>query len=339
MNSHSKPKLLLAVQESWFSTLFSAQDLARLRAVATIMPVAVPARADGDFLERHLGQAEIAFTSWDTANFDAAALRKAPDLKLICHAAGSVRPIVSEALWQRGIRVSSGAAAIAYGVAEYCLGLMLTAPKRVFWLAQSTREGLWMEAAAAWGGALEIYQQNIGIIGVGYIGRQLIRLLKNFTCNVCVYDPYLSAEQAEALGVTKVETLEELFGSCRIISLNAPTNEGTRDMLRGSHFSLLQPGSVFINTAGAIQINEAEFVQELRRGRFIACIDRCHAEPVELDHPYRHLPNVLLTPHIAGVMAENRLRIGTLVIDEVERYVAGQPLEHEITREKLERMA
>lgn len=339
MKFSSKPRVLFAIQDSWFSSLFSASDLARLRSVAEVLPVEPPRKANREFLLEHLAAADIAFTSWDTANFDAEVLEGARELRLVCHAAGSVRPIVSDALWEKGVRVSSGASAIAYGVAEFCLGLILTASKRVYWLGQGTREGLWMEPAAAWGGALEIYQQNVGIIGAGFIGRQLIRLLKNFTCNIHVYDPYLSDAQAQEMGVTRAQTLEDLFASCRVVSLNAPSNEGTRDMLRGHHFALLQPGSLFINTAGSIQINEPEFIAELRKGRFIACIDRCEAEPVQLDHPYRTLPNVLLTPHIAGVMVENRLRIGTLVVDEVEHFVSGEALQHEVTRELLARMA
>ncbi len=333
------PSLLLAVEEALFPTLFSPRDLDRLRALTTILNPEPPKKADKAFLLAHAGQADIAITSWDTAAFDADALAAHPRLSLLCHAAGSVRPVVSDALWERGVRVTSGAAAIAYGVAEFCLGLILTATKRVSWQAQATRAGLWMEAKPCFGGGFEIYQQAVGVIGAGHIGKQLLRLLGNFTCDRYVYDPYLSAEAAAELGATKLETLEELFAKCRVVSLNAPTNEGTRHMLRGKHFAALQPGSVFINTAGSIQIHEEEFLAELRKGRFVACIDRCEVEPVQLDHPYRTLPNVLLTPHIAGVMAENRLRIGTFVIDEIERHLAGEPMRYEVTQQALATMA
>ncbi len=337
---HSRPKVLIAVDEEMFSTIFSQKDIERLHSFAEVLNPLPPKRADQRFLLDHISPAQIVISSWGTDALGHEIMERAESLALVCHAAGSIRPIVSDALWNKGVRITSGAAAIAYGVAEFCLGLMLTASKRVFWQAQATNRGLWTEASKCFGGGFEIYQQNIGIIGAGHIGRRLIELLQtSFTCNLFVYDPFLSAGKATELGAVKLETLDELFATCRVVSLNAPTNEGTRHMLRGRHFAALQPGSVFINSAGSIQIHEEEFIAELRKGRFVACIDRCEEEPVQLDHPYRHFPNVLLTPHIAGVMAENRLRIGTFAVNEVAQYINKGELIHEVTREALARMA
>ncbi len=334
-----KPNILLAVSRGFYSAILSPIDLKRLHAMGNLSNTNPDDVIDKAFLLDHIGDADIVVSSWGTAPFDADVIAAAPRLKLLCHGAGSVRPVVTDALWERGVQVTSSAAAIAYGVAEFCLGLILTCSKRVPWFGKGTEAGFWAEPKSAFGGAFEIYQQRIGIIGAGHIGRQLTRLLQQFTCEVAIYDPYLSAEAAAAMGAVKVDTLEELFATSRAVSLNAPTNEGTRGMLRGEHFAALQPGSLFINTAGSIQIVENEFIAELRKGRFIACVDRCEHEPVELDHPYRTLPNVLLTPHIAGVIAENRFRIGTYVADEIEAHLAGKPLIHEVTKETLEKMA
>ncbi|HRJ73953.1 MAG TPA: hydroxyacid dehydrogenase, partial [Terrimicrobiaceae bacterium] len=330
-----KPRVLLAVNRHWFPTVFSPADLARLGALADVISDDPPANITREFLLRHLPGADAVFTSWDTAKFDSEVLAAAPDLKLLCHAAGSVRPVVSDAVWRQGIRVTSAASAISYGVAEYCLGLILLASKRVFWTAQAARHGGWQEASACFGGLFELYQQDVGVIGTGHIGSHLVRLLKNFDCNVFAYDPFLSEDRAAAMGCTKLDSLEELFSRCRAISLNAPSNEGTRHMLRGHHFAALRDGSVFINTAGSIQIQEEEFVNELKKGRFVACIDRCEFEPCALDHPYRTLPNVILTPHIAGVAAENRFRIGTYTVDALEAFFSGTPLPHEVTEAQL----
>lgn len=334
-----KPRVLLAVNRHWYPTLFSAPDLERLHALADVLNDDPPAHIDQNFLRKNLPEADIVFTSWDTAKLDADVLDAAPHLRLVCHAAGSVRPVVSDTLWQRDIRVTSAASAISYGVAEFCLGLILTATKRVFWTAQAIRQGYWQEASSGFGGMFELYQQNVGVVGVGHIGSHLIRLLKNFDCHVFAYDPFLTPEMAASLGCEKLDTLEDLFARCRVVSLNAPSNEGTRHLLRGRHFAALPPGAVFVNTAGSIQIHEAEFLAELRKGRFVACIDRCEEEPCALDHPYRTLPNVILTPHIAGVAAENRFRIGTFAVDEVEAFVQGRPLIHEVTEAALATMA
>jgi len=334
-----KTRLLFAVNRHWYPTLFSAAELERLRGIVELLNEDPPSVIDKNFLLENLPDADIVVTSWDTANLDAEILAAAPRLQLVCHAAGSVRPVVSDALWQRGLRVTSAAPAISHGVAEFCLGMILMATKRVFWSAQAVRQGYWQEASSSFGGLFELYQQNVGIVGAGYIGKHLSRLFGNFDCQVYVYDPYLSVDEAKSLGCQKVETLEELFSQCRVVSLNAPSNEGTRHMLRGHHFAALPTGAVFVNTAGSIQIHEAEFVEELKKGRFVACLDRCETEPCPLDHPYRTLPNVILTPHIAGVAAENRFRIGTFAVNEVEAFVQEKPFIHEVTKEKLATMA
>ena len=137
----------------------------------------------------------------------------------------------------------------------------------------------------------------------------------------------------------KAETLEELFKECRVVSLNAPTTKETERMIRGKHFAMLREGSVFINTARGILIDQDEMVQELRKGRFVACLDVTVPEPLPIDHPLRVLPNVLVTPHEAGAFAENLARIGEFISAEVERYALGKPLLGEVTKDRLDVIA
>ncbi len=331
-------KTLIAVNHELFSTLFSKRDLDRIRAVGDFLNEPPTANPDKEFLLNHISDADIIITSWGTAALDAQVMAKAAKLRLLTHAAGSVKPVVSPELWKANVKVTSAAAAIACGVAEFCLGLLLTASKRAFWGAIGTRQGYWAEPLKVYGGAFEIYQQKVGIIGASHVGKHLIRLLKNFTCDIVLFDPYCSSKDAEALGVTKVDTLEELFSSCVAISLNAPSTEETRGMLRGKHFSLLRDGGLFINTARSAIINEPEFIEELRKGRFVACLDVTDPEPCPLDHPYRRLPNVILTPHEAGVIAQNKLRIGTFVADEITDFIQNKPLHFPVTEEMLARI-
>ena len=333
-----KKKLLFALDKDRFAGIFGKRDVDRIGAHCEIINSDFPRVPDKEFLLNNAKEAEIVVSTWETEPLDAEVMAGAGNLRLLTHAGGSVKPVVSEALWERGVRVTSAAAAIAYGVAEFCLGLMLTAPKRVYWTAAETRRGQWRTGLDAFGGAFEIYQQKVGIIGASHVGRHLIELLGNFSCDVLLYDPYCTGEQAEQLGATKVETLEELFSQCKVVSLNAPCTESTRNMIRGSHFQLLQQGALFINTARAAIVKQDEMVAELRKGNFIACIDVTEPEPPLLDDPLRKLPNVILTPHEAGVVAENMLRIGTFVADEIEAYVGGREFSFETRREDLDRI-
>jgi phosphoglycerate dehydrogenase-like enzyme len=330
-----KKNVLFALAQCHYRKMFHPTDLQRIERACQVLPVPAPQLADQDFLLRHIGQAHIVISSWGTAPLDEEVMAEAGQLELLAHAGGTVKPFVSDALWARDVQVTSAAASLAFGVAEFCLGLMLTASKRAFWGGVATRQGQWSESLSAFHGPQEIYQQNIGIIGASHVGKQLVRLLQNFNCNVMLYDPYCSSQQARAFGAKKVQTLEELFSQCMVVSLNAPLTEQTRHMIRGEHFRLLQPGALFINTARGAIIDEPEMIEELRSGRFVACIDVTEAEPPAADHPLRHLPNVWLTPHEAGAVAQNLQRIGTFVANEIEAFVANEPLHYPVKQQQL----
>ncbi len=336
----SKPTLLYAVAERHFPALFATEDQRRIAGVTDVIAAPIPPAADAHFLLRHLPDAQIVISSWDTARFDESTLAAATGLRLLCHAAGTVKPYVSDVLWERGVRVTSASAAIAPGVAEYTLGLILTASKRIPWLMDGIRAGGWRDSLDRFGGPTELFRQKIGIIGAGYVGRLVIGLLQHFECEVFLYDPYCTEEEAQRMGTAKVNTLDAIFSRCDVVSLHAPVMDETKGMLRGRHFALLREGALFINSARGVLINEPEFIAELRRGRFAACLDVTDpVEPPPADHPFRHLPNVLLTPHIAGVAAQNRFRIGAMIAEEVEAFASGKPLHHEVFKDQLNRIA
>lgn len=334
-----KPVVALALKSAFYESMFSLRDRRRLASIAEVSNAPSFDSPDAEFLSKHLASADIAITSWHTPQFNETVLAAAPTLQMVCHAGGSVRPIVSDELWSRRIRITSAAAAISHGVAEFCVGLIITGCKRAFWLGQATRDGHWKDAGVLLGGWHEIYQQRIGIIGAGFVGRRLATLLRAFSCEVCIYDPFASAERIRELGATKVGSLDELFSTCLVVSVNAPLTPETRHLVRGTHLELLKPGALLINTARAQLIHPDELLAQLRTGRFVACLDVTEEEPPALDHPLRKLPNVWLTPHVAGAVAENRLRIGTMVVDEIERFASGEPPLFEVTEESLKTIA
>ncbi len=318
-----------------FDDIFPAHVRKNIEDHCEIVKTAVPDSVDTEYLKTNIGDAEVLVTSWGTPKIEEDVLSQANKLKLIAHAAGTVKPIVSDGVWERGIRVVSSAQAIAEGVAEFCLVLALTASKRVFWFAGRIREGAWSKEMDLFGAPFEIYRENVGIIGASYVGRKLIRLLQPFSCKILLYDPYCSESDAKSLGARKVESLDEIFSLCRVVSLNAPVTEETKNMIRGSHFAQLPDGAVFINTARGIIVNQEEMVAELGKGRFVACLDVTNPEPPALDDPLRRLPNVILTPHIAGAIKENRARIGELVAEQIAAYKAGNELKGEVTKDRL----
>jgi len=151
----TKPNVFIAVNHHWFTSIFPNLNMARLSSMANVTGLDAPAQITKDYLLEHLPDSDIAITSWDSPCFDQAVMTSAPKLKLLCHAAGSVRPVVSDALWRTGVQVTSYASAISYGVAEFCLGLILMGTKRVFWLSAGTKQRQWMEQSSSFGGILD----------------------------------------------------------------------------------------------------------------------------------------------------------------------------------------
>jgi len=113
------------------------------------------------------------------------------------------------------------------------------------------------------------------------------------------------------------------------------TTKETKGMIKGEHFRLLPDGAVFINTARGAIVNEQEMIEELKKKRFVACLDATDPEPPIENSPLRTLPNVILTPHQAGVIAENMLRMGTFVADEIEAFVNGRPQHFKVLQHQL----
>lgn len=331
--------IVYAVNERWRRKCFAPEDERRIAAVGRVIEAPVPARVDPAFLRQFIPSADVVITSWDTAPLDAPIVCEARQLKLLAHAAGSVKPVVSPELWRARVRVTSAAAAISYGVAEFCLAMMLLGSKRAFWAGNACRTGAWQDGASAFHGPHEIYGQSVGVIGAGHVGRRLLQLLGSFSCRRLLHDPCVSAQRAAEMGAEKVESLDELFSRCAVVSLNAPNIPQTRHLIGGRHLRLLRDGGLFINTSRGAIVNETEMIEELRRGRIVACLDVTEQEPPPADHPLRQLPNVWLTPHMAGVTAENMLRIGSLVADEIEAFAKGEPPKHEVTEQQLATMA
>ena len=153
-----------------------------------------------------------------------------------------------------------------------------------------------------------------------------------------VFDPYLSEEEAKALGVKKA-ALEPLMRESSIVTLQAPSTAETYRMIGAEQFSWLRDGALFINTARTHLIDEAALLAELQSGRISAALDVFEQEPLPNNSPIRTLENVILTPHISSHTVEARLRQGQIVANEVGRFLNEGKLRYEVTRAMLDTMA
>jgi phosphoglycerate dehydrogenase-like enzyme len=288
-------------------------------------------------LAARLPGADAVVTSWGTPVFSPELLAVADRLRIVGHAAGSVKRLMPPEGYARGIVVVSSAALIADSVAEYTLWAMLSMQRNLYRYTDlmKVKQG-WKALNENYGH--ELYFKKVGIVSASMVGRRVIALLKPFRCDVRVYDPYLSEEESRVLGVRRV-SLEELFSECEIVSVHAPTTPETKRMIGAAHFRALQDGTLFVNTSRAWVLDQEALVAELQTGRFRAVLDVFENEPLQPDHPLRDLNNVFLTPHISAYTTESRLRLVEGVAEDMRRFFAGEPLTLAVSPERLNIMA
>ena len=289
----------------------------------------------------HAPQANAIITGWGTPAITEEQLATATELRVLVHSAGSARYLIPPSFWKRPLRLATCNEALGVGVAETTLGMIIAGLKGFFPASANTRAGNWSNSPSFNIGGFvirELYETPIGIIGASKIGRHLIRLLKNFQVQVLLYDPYLTEQEADDLGVQKVE-LDDLMSQSEVVTLHAPAMESTRHMLGREQFAAMKDGAIFINTARGIIVDEAALVAELKTGRIFAFIDVTDPEPPAADHPFRQLSNCVLTPHIAGGVTNGCLRQGRSVVDQIQEFTRGQTMHGEVTAERFKIMA
>jgi phosphoglycerate dehydrogenase-like enzyme len=330
--------IFVAIRPSIYQTVFDAEQDRLLRAFGALTFQTSDAPLTSEQLAEQLAGCEIVVTGWGTPRFTDDVLAAAGNLKLIAHSAGSIKTLLPPAVFERGIAVSHAAGAIAPAVAEMTILLILLSLRQVQTLDRQMKAGGDWAAGKTLGLGRELAGSRVGVVGAGYTGRCVIKLLTAHAAEVWVYDSYLSAEQAAALGV-RMTALDELLVGCPIVTLQAPPTNETYHMIGVRELGLLQDGAIFINTARSHLIDQEALLAELRSGRIQAALDVFDQEPLPPDHPFRRLENVILTPHVAGATRQARLRQGQTTVEEIKRFLAGEPLRYQVIGAMLETMA
>lgn len=281
-----------------------------------------------------IADADFAVTSWGSPAMTKELLDLCPNLKLIVHAAGSVKSIVTDEMYARGIRIVSAAQVLSTGVSETALGLTIASVKNFFALNAETHAGGWSHD-----GITEMYDITIGIVGFGLAGRHYAELLQNFAVDVIAYDPGVSAEAMAEIGVRKVE-LSDIFALSDVVSLHAPELPSTRHIVNRESLAAMKNGSILINTARGSLVDEEALVEALKSGKLkYACLDVTDPEPPVADSPLRKLPNCILTPHLAGQAANGLRKLGDHCYNQIINYIEGKPLSGEVRQESLSTIA
>ncbi|MFD5316354.1 hydroxyacid dehydrogenase [Streptomyces sp. NPDC127098] len=318
--------------------LFSPTQWDRLRKLAELREPTVLTEFHSPAAREVLAETEVLITGWGSPVLDEAALDAAPRLRAVLHAAGSVKSHVSPGCWRRGIPVTTAAGANAEPVAEYTLAMILLALKRVRAATARYRERrAYVDVLREFPGVGN-HGRRVGLVGASRIGRRVVELLRPFSFDVALADPYLTEAEGRELGV-RLLPLDELLARCELVSLHAPAIPETREMIDRRRLALLPDGAVLVNTARGSLVEQDALVAELVSGRIEAVLDVTEPEVLPPDSPLYTLENVWLTPHLAGAQGGELYRLADVVLDELARLNSGLPLVNVVRETDLARMA
>ncbi|NEB02890.1 hydroxyacid dehydrogenase [Streptomyces sp. SID13726] len=327
------PRAVFAMNPVHLPELFPPRLMARLGSLARTDPALVVRDFADPAAAGALAEAEVLITGWGCPPVDTAALAAAPRLRALLHAGGSVRGWVGDPVWERGIAVSSAVDANALPVAEYTLAAILLAGKDTFRLRERFRAEHVFPANGDYATVGNV-GRRVGIIGASRVGRRVLELLRPFDFEVSLYDPYVDPAEAAALGAVPLP-LDELLRTADIVSLHAPDTPETHRMLDRRRLALIPDGGVLVNTSRGGLVEPGALQDELVSGRLSAVLDVTEPEPLPAQSPLYRLPNVFLTPHIAGSLGNELERLGRTVVEELALLGAGLPLAHGVRRGDL----
>ena len=334
----NKFKVAILVNRKMASGIFTGEALEFLQSFAGTNDLkTLPETMNTGYMREALQDCDACITCWGTPAFTDDMF--GGKLRMIAHAAGSIKNLVPKSFWHTGCRLTSNAPVIAEDVAQTVLALILCSLKNLWGFASATENGQWSGGEKSHFTTRRLDGLQVGVAGASHAGREVIKILKPFKCEIVLSDPYISPIEAKELGV-KLVSLEELISGSDVVTLHAPPVESARHLINSRTAPMFKDGALFINTARGMLVDEKALVRELETGRIFACIDVTDPEPPAPDHPFRKLENVILTPHIAGGSTFNgRQMLGDNSIREVYNYLTKGLIKYDIKEEMLDLMA
>jgi phosphoglycerate dehydrogenase-like enzyme len=337
-------RILLAVQPGHYGVVIDPSTVEALSALAEVERMddwwettngTGPPDATSAYAERVARSgAEVLVTCWGTPKLTLDGYETCTDLRYLCHLAGTVRGIVDRRCIEAGLVVSNWGNAISRTVAEGALMMTLAALRRVTsrQLLLHGRRGWRAEGARPQG----LFGRSVGLVGLGAIAREFVRLLAPFGCRVEAYSPHDPDAVFEEMGLGRRGSLEGLFASNDVVSIHAGLTDETRHMVTADVLGVMKDGALLVNTARGAIVDTDALVAELGSGRIHAALDVYEEEPLPGDHPLRGLENCLLMPHEAGPTDDRKVDMGGLALRNIERYVAGERPEFVVTPERYD---
>lgn len=272
-----------------------------------------------------VGGAEILVTQ--LAPMSRGMFERLPKLKLIAVSRGGPVNVDMAAARDHGVLVVNTPGRNASAVAEFTLGAILAETRKIRVGHEALRAGVWRgDLYRADVTGRELNELTVGVIGYGNIGTKVVRLLRAFGARILVNDPYVQLSPEDIDAGVELVSFERVLAESDVVTLHPRVTEETRGMMDAAAFAAMKPGALFVNTARGPLCDYDALTAALESGRLGgAMLETFAVEPVPADWPLLSMPNVTLTPHIAGASVRTVTHAAEQAAEEVRRYLAGEP--------------
>jgi phosphoglycerate dehydrogenase-like enzyme len=258
-----------------------------------------------------------------------------PRLRYVCYLSGSVKTLVTRAHLERGLLVTNWGGAISRVVAECALLHTLACLRRTtHWTFAMHQKGAWKNGLTD---AASLFERRVGIHGFGPVAREFIRLIRPFNCPIAVFAPDVDSTHEREFNLRRAPSLEALFAHSDVLIELAPLIPATAGIVTEKLLRLLPPGAAFINVGRGGVVDESALIRVAREGQLLCGLDVFTHEPLAPDHPLRGLPNVSLTPHLAGPTSDRYTDATAHALRNLRAFTQGLPLEALVTPEVYDR--
>jgi D-3-phosphoglycerate dehydrogenase len=277
-----------------------------------------------DDVVEFVGDAEILVTQ--LAPMSAAMFDRLPKLRMIAVSRGGPVNIDMKAARERGVLVVNTPGRNSSAVAEFTLGAILAETRKIRTGHEALRKGEWRgDLYRADTTGRELNEMTVGVIGYGKIGTKVVKLLRAFGARILVHDPYIQLSADDVAAGVKLVGFEQLLQEADVVTMHARVTSETTGMMNAAAFARMKPDAIFVNTARGPLCDYDALYQALTTGEIAsAMLETFGVEPVPADWPLLQLPNVTLTPHIAGASLRTVAIAAEQAAEEVRRYLKGE---------------
>jgi D-3-phosphoglycerate dehydrogenase len=278
-----------------------------------------------DDVVEFIGDAEILVTH--LAPLSASMIERLPALKMVAVSRGGPVNVDVAAAKKRAIRLVNVPGRNASAVAEFTIGAILAETRLIRLGHEALRRGDWRgDLYRADRTGRELNEMTVGVVGYGAIGTRVVRLLRAFGCRILVADPYVQLSEEDRQAGVSLVSLDRLLQEADVVTLHPRVTEETRHIIDEAALDAMKPDALLVNTARGPLVDYDALYSALSSGRLGgAMLDTFAVEPVPADWPLLKLPNVTLTPHVAGASVRTVTFAAEKSAEEVRRYIAGLP--------------